>query len=170
MHRAPTMIVLGMDPGTARVGFALVEREGSSLRTVDFGLIETAEPCLADRLRTIHERTHALIKRHRPDLMSLERLMFSVNKKTALDVARSLGVITLAAAQHDLPVFEYTPPEVKLAVVGYGSADKKQVQFMVAKLLGLASAPKPDDVADALAIALTHALRGSVCAGLARPH
>jgi len=161
------MIVLGMDPGTARVGFALVQREGSALCALDYGLIGTSEACLATRLRAIHEQTHELISRHRPDLMSLERLLFSVNKKTALDVARSLGVIALAAAQHDLPIFEYTPPEVKLAVVGYGGADKKQVQFMVTKLLRLTEIPTPDDVADALAIALTHALRGPSVASIA---
>lgn len=153
------MLVLGIDPGLERIGYAAVRREGSRLVPVEYGLIETPRIGLADRLRLVHERTSALLDRVKPDAVATESLLFSVNRKTAMDVAKSLGVILLAIAQDGAPWTEYAPPEVKLSVVGNGAADKKQVQFMVTRLLGLSETPKPDDVADALAIAVCHALR-----------
>ena len=156
------MLILGVDPGLERVGYGLVRREGSKLTPVRFGLIETPRILLPDRLRMIYEQLGLLMQETNPDAMATERLMFSVNRKTAMDVAKGLGVILLAGAQRGLPTIEYTPPEIKLAVVGTGAADKKQVQFMVTKLLSLSETPKPDDVADALAIAICHAFRSRI--------
>jgi crossover junction endodeoxyribonuclease RuvC len=153
------MLILGVDPGLERIGYGLVRREGSRLTAMRFGLIETPRINLPDRLRLIYEQLGLLMEETAPDAMATERLMFSVNRKTAMDVAKGLGVILLAGAQRGLPTAEYTPPEIKQAVVGNGAADKKQVQFMVAKLLSLQETPKPDDVADALAIAICHAFR-----------
>ncbi|MCW5943031.1 MAG: crossover junction endodeoxyribonuclease RuvC [Fimbriimonadaceae bacterium] len=153
------MLVLGIDPGLERIGYGAVRREGSRLIPVEYGLIETPRIGLADRLALVHEEVSALLVRARPDAVATEKLLFSVNRKTAMDVAKSLGVILLAIARHGAPWTEYAPPEIKLSVVGNGSAEKKQVQFMVTRLLGLSVAPKPDDVSDALAIAVCHALR-----------
>lgn len=153
------MLILGVDPGLERIGYGFVRREGSRLTAVRYGLIETPRIQLPDRLRLIYEQLGLLIQEMDPETMATERLMFSVNRKTAMDVAKGLGVVLLAGAQRGLPCAEYTPPEIKQAVVGNGAADKKQVQFMVGKLLSLQEVPKPDDVADALAIAICHAFR-----------
>ncbi len=153
------MLILGIDPGLERIGVALVRREGSRLHSEHHGLIETPRILLPDRLRLIHEQMTELLDRFKPDAVATERQLFAANKTTALDVAKALGVVLLCTSQHGLPWAEYTPPEVKFAVVGNGAADKKQVQFMVTKLLSLPAPPKPDDVADALAIAICHALR-----------
>ena len=155
------MIILGIDPGYGRVGFAVVEKIGSRLRPVEFGLIETPPIAMPDRLKMIYERTLEIIDTHKPDAMATERLLFTVNKTTAMDVAKALGVIMLAGQTRGLQWREYSPPEVKQAVVGNGAADKKQVQFMVTKLLGLKETPKPDDVADALAIAICHSFHSA---------
>lgn len=152
-------LVLGIDPGLERVGFGLVRREGSKLICVEFGLIETPRIELTDRLNMVYEQVTALIERTKPDAFAIEKLLFSVNVKTAMDVAKSIGVILLAANRCNLPITEYGPSEIKLSIVGNGAAEKHQIQFMVTKLLGLAKAPKPDDVSDALAIAICHALR-----------
>lgn len=156
------MRILGIDPGLERVGFGVIDREGSRLRPIAHGLIETPRIALPDRLRMIHEGVTNLIAEHKPDQLATERLLFSVNKKTAMDVAKGLGVVLLAGAQAGLPWMEMTPPEIKLAVVGNGAAEKKQVQFMVVRLLNLTETPKPDDVADALAIAIAAALRARI--------
>ncbi|HVT13941.1 MAG TPA: crossover junction endodeoxyribonuclease RuvC [Fimbriimonadaceae bacterium] len=156
------MRILGIDPGLERIGYGLVLREGSALRPIEFGLIESPRVALPDRLRLIDEQFRELLARHAPDAVATERQLFAANKTTALDVAKSLGVILLACGQKGLPWAEYTPPQVKLAVVGTGAADKKQVQFMVTKLLGLEKAPKPDDVADALAVAICHAFQSRI--------
>lgn len=156
------MRILGIDPGLERVGYGVIDREGSRLTVIEHGLIKTPKIALPDRLRLIHEETVALLERSRPDAIATERLLFSVNKTTAMDVAKALGVVLLCSAQHGYPWAEYSPPEVKQAVVGNGSAEKKQVQFMVCKLLSLREAPKPDDVADALAIAICHAFRSRI--------
>jgi crossover junction endodeoxyribonuclease RuvC len=153
------MIILGIDPGLERIGYAFIRRAGSRIEPLDYGLIETPRIDLASRLLLIHEGIEALIQTHRPDCAAIEKLLFSVNKTTAMDVAKASGVLMLACRQAGLEIQEITPPEVKLGVVGYGSADKKQVQFMVGKLLGLATPPKPDDVADACAVAIAHAFR-----------
>ena len=156
------MTILGVDPGLERIGFGVVRREGSRLTVLDYGLIETPRISVPDRVRILHERIVEIIDEHRPDALATERLLFAVNKTTAMDVAKALGVVLLAGSQKGLPWCEYSPPEVKQSVVGNGSADKKQVQFMVTKLLSLPRPPKPDDVADALAIAVTHAFRSRV--------
>jgi crossover junction endodeoxyribonuclease RuvC len=154
--------ILGIDPGLERIGYGLVTRQGSRIEMVECGLIRTPQIPLPDRLRMVHEEVSALIARCEPDAMATERLLFSVNKTTAMDVSKALGVVLLGASLAGLPWAEYSPPEVKQAVVGNGNADKKQVQFMVSKLLSLQTAPKPDDVADALAIAICHAFRSRV--------
>jgi crossover junction endodeoxyribonuclease RuvC len=153
------MTILGIDPGLERIGYGLVRRDGSRLEVIDYGLIQTPRIALPDRLALLHDALGTLMRKHQPDAMATERLLFAVNKTTALDVSKALGVILLTAQQHGLPWTEYTPPEIKLAVVGNGAAEKKQVQFMVTKLLALKETPKPDDVADALAIAICHAFR-----------
>jgi crossover junction endodeoxyribonuclease RuvC len=156
------MVILGIDPGLERIGYGLVRREGSALKEIEHGLIVSPRIAIPDRLRLIDEQFRELLDRHQPDAVATERQLFAANKTTALDVAKALGVILLACGQRGLPWAEYTPPQVKLAVVGNGAADKRQVQFMVTKLLSLAQTPKPDDVADALAIAICHAFRSRV--------
>jgi crossover junction endodeoxyribonuclease RuvC len=152
------MIILGIDPGIARVGWAVIETARPTLKTISFGCIETdkgEKPEL--RLQEIHEAIKVLCKKFRPDCMSVEDLFFATNAKTAIGVGQSRGVILLAAAQAHIPVISYTPLAIKRAITGDGTADKKQVLFMVMKQLKLVSAPKLDDTADALAIAMTHA-------------
>jgi crossover junction endodeoxyribonuclease RuvC len=156
------MTILGIDPGLERIGYGVVRREGSRITPVTYGLIQTPRIAVPDRVRITHEEVLKLIDEHRPDCMATERLLFTVNKTNAMDVAKSLGVILLASSERGLPWAEYSPPEVKQSVTGFGNADKKQVQFMVTRLLGLAATPKPDDVADALAIAITHSMRTRV--------
>jgi crossover junction endodeoxyribonuclease RuvC len=156
------LIVLGIDPGTARTGYGLVERTGSSLRSLDYGCIETtSEWTLPQRLLAIHGVVTHLIETYRPELVAVERLFFNKNVQTAFAVGQARGAVLLTAAQHSLPVFEYGPHEVKMAVTGYGRAQKDQVQRMVQVVLGLAQLPRPDDAADALAVAicLAHAHR-----------
>lgn len=153
------MLILGVDPGLERVGFGLIVREGSKLQAVEYGLIETPRIEIADRLTMLHDQMRELIERTQPDALAIERLVFAANRTTAFDVAKAIGVILLAGASLGKPWTEYAPPEIKQAVVGQGNADKRQVQFMVTKLLSLAKPPKPDDVSDALAIAICHAFR-----------
>jgi crossover junction endodeoxyribonuclease RuvC len=149
------MIVLGIDPGTAALGYGIVERTGSRLRLVDAGCLETpASWALPQRLLTIHRLVVDQIELHRPDLVAVERLFFSKNAQTAFAVGQARGVVLLAAAAAEVPVREATPNEVKTAVTGYGAADKEQVGRMVALLLDLEAPPSPDDAADAVAIAI----------------
>ncbi len=156
------MKILGIDPGLERIGWALIRRDGSRLEALEFGLIQTPRVELPTRLRMVHEQACELFDRLEPDALATERQLFAANKTTALLVAHALGVVLLAGSQRGLKWTEYTPPEIKLAVVGNGAADKKQVQFMVQRLLSLKEVPKPDDVADALAIAICHATRSRV--------
>jgi crossover junction endodeoxyribonuclease RuvC len=156
------LIVLGIDPGTAQTGYGLVERTGSRLRAIDYGCLETPATLeLPQRLVLIQDGLAELIETHRPDLVAVERLFFNRNVQTALAVGHARGVALLTAARYSLPVHEYGPSEVKMAVTGYGRAEKSQVQRMVQSVLGLATLPRPDDAADALAIAicLAHAYR-----------
>ena len=149
------MIVLGIDPGTARTGYGIVAREGGALRMLDYGCLETiADRSLGARLLLIHEALVDLIETHRPEAMGVERLFFNRNVQTAFAVGQARGVVLLAAAQHSVPVYEYGPHEVKLAVTGYGRASKEQVQRMVQLVLSMAELPRPDDAADALAVAV----------------
>ena len=148
------MIVLGIDPGTAALGYGIVERSGGRLREVDHGcLVTSADLSMPERLLAIHSLVDELIGLHQPDLVAVERLFFSRNVQTAFAVGQARGVVLLAAAQHGAPVREATPSEVKVAVTGYGAADKAQVARMVELVLGMSDLPRPDDAADALAIA-----------------
>ena len=148
------MKVLGIDPGTAALGYGIVERTGGRLREVDHGCLTTSpDLTLPERLLAIHSLVEELIGLHEPDVMGVERLFFSRNVQTALAVGQARGVVLLAAAQHGTPVREATPNEVKSAIAGYGAADKEQVQRMVQLVLGMSERPRPDDAADALAIA-----------------
>jgi crossover junction endodeoxyribonuclease RuvC len=151
--------ILGIDPGLERIGFGAIERVGSQFRLIEHGLVRSEPGPLPGRLVTIDAQVRDLITRVRPDAVATERLLFTVNKTTAMDVAKALGVVLAVVGAAGLDWAEYAPPEVKRAVVGNGSADKRQVQFMVTRILGLTETPKPDDVADALAIALTHGFR-----------
>ena len=154
------MIVLGIDPGTAALGYGIIDRTGSRLRAVDHGAFSTpADLTLPERLLAIHSFLLDLIELHAPALIGVERIFHSRNVQTALAVGHARGVVLLAAAEHDIEVREATPSEVKLAVTGYGAADKAQVATMVATILGLAEVPTPDDAADALAIAIWTAHR-----------
>lgn len=149
------MIVLGIDPGTASLGYGIVERTGAALRSVDYGVITTSPDLpLSDRLLAIHRLVTDLVELHRPAVVGVERLFFGTNAQTALGVGQARGVVLLAAAQHAIPVREATPNEVKSAIAGYGAADKGQVQRMVRLVLGLRELPTPDDAADALAMAI----------------
>jgi crossover junction endodeoxyribonuclease RuvC len=154
------VIILGIDPGTASLGYGVVERTGGHLREIDHGCLTTSpSQGLPDRLLAIHACVTELIETHRPSLVAVERLFFSRNAQTALGVGHARGVVLLAAAQAGLPVREATPSEVKTAVSGSGVAEKEQVGRMVALILGLATIPRPDDAADALAIAIWAANR-----------
>ena len=148
------MIILGIDPGTAALGYGIVERTGGRLREVDHGcLVTSADLPLPERLLAIHTLIDELLALHKPELMGVERLFFSKNVQTAFGVGQARGVVLLAAAQHGVPVREATPSEVKSAIAGHGAADKDQVARMVQLVLGMAELPRPDDAADALAIA-----------------
>ena len=156
------MIVLGIDPGTAALGYGIIDQTASKLRAVDFGcLTTTPDRSLPERLDAIHRFVRDLIVLHEPDLVGVERLFFSRNAQTAFAVGQARGVVLLAAAQAGLPVVEATPNEVKLAIAGDGAADKTGVQRMLQLVLELASPPTPDDAADALAIAVWAAGAGS---------
>lgn len=149
------MIVLGIDPGTAATGYGIVERTGSKLRAIDYGCLETLPTQeLPQRLLEIHQAIIELIDTHHPSLLGVERLFFNKNVRTAFAVGQARGVVLLAAAERGIPVFEYGPHEVKMAVTGYGRADKRQVQLMVQVILGMSVLPRPDDAADALAVAI----------------
>jgi crossover junction endodeoxyribonuclease RuvC len=149
------VIILGIDPGTAALGYGIVESSRGRLREVDHGcLVTSPDTALPDRLLAIHTLVDELVAVHGPGLMAVERLFFSKNAQTAFGVGQARGVVLLAAAQHRVPVVEATPNEVKSAVAGYGAADKEQVQRMVQVVLGMAERPHPDDAADALAIAV----------------
>ncbi|HEX5324210.1 MAG TPA: crossover junction endodeoxyribonuclease RuvC [Capsulimonadaceae bacterium] len=152
------MKVLGFDPGTATTGFGVIEELHGKLAMRAVGAIQTPASMAAPlRLKAIYDEVNRLINDHVPDFVATERLFFSKNEATALSVGRTIGVILLAVAQRGLPWQEYTPLQVKQAVTGIGTADKKQVQFMVTRLLALDKIPKPDDAADALAVAICHA-------------
>ena len=151
------MIVLGIDPGTAATGYGIVERTGSKLRAVDYGCLETLPTQeLPQRLLEIHQAILELIETHKPSLLGVERIFFNKNVRTALSVGQARGVAILAAAHAGCVIAEYTPLQVKQAVVGYGRAEKEQVQRMVQILLHMDHIPQPDDAADALAVAICH--------------
>ena len=152
------MIILGIDPGLAIVGWGVIDYQSSRFRTIAYGSVQTpAGTRTEERLKAIYEGVVQLIKEYHPDAMAIEELFFNTNITTGIRVAEARGVSLLAAEQAGITIQEYTPLQVKQAVVGYGRAEKKQVISMVTMLLGLPKPPKPDDTADALAIAICHA-------------
>ncbi|MBQ3410024.1 crossover junction endodeoxyribonuclease RuvC [Candidatus Saccharibacteria bacterium] len=151
--------ILGIDPGTGICGFGVIEVGGKSPRMLDNGVIATPPHTpLEDRLLDIYESLNEIIDQDKPDEVSIEKLFFTKNITTGISVAEARGVVLLVCKQHHLPVYEYTPNEIKKTMTGYGSADKKQMQEMVKLHLKLNQIPKPDDAADALAAAITHSL------------
>ncbi|MCS6963861.1 crossover junction endodeoxyribonuclease RuvC [Thermoflexus sp.] len=151
------MRVLGIDPGIAITGYGLVEDRAGDLEALAYGDIRTpAEEPLPLRLRRLYEAIRALLQHYQPDVAAVERVFFGRNVTTAFAVGQARGVALLALAQAEIPVYEYTPADVKQALVGYGSAPKAQIQAMVRMLLRLPEIPRPDDVADALAVAICH--------------
>ncbi len=152
------MTVLGIDPGYAIVGYGVIKFDNMRFRPTEYGAITTpAKTLFSERLERIFNGVTTIIEKYNPDALSIEKLYFNTNTTTAIDVAQARGAIVLAAKLKGVPVFEYTPLQVKQAVTGYGRAEKKQVQEMVKHILRLESVPKPDDTADALAIAICHA-------------
>lgn len=156
------MIVLGIDPGYAIVGFGVVEYKNSRFRLIEYGAITTdAGTPFNRRLEIIYDGLLELIEKYKPEAMSVEKVFYNSNAKTVIDVSQARGVIMLAAQKTGTKVYEYTPLQVKQSVVGYGRAEKKQVQDMTKRILSLSEIPKPDDAADALAMAICHAHAGS---------
>lgn len=152
------MRIVGIDPGYAIVGYGCVDYNGNRFAPVDYGVITT--PASADftmRLFDIDREITALLEKSKPDALAIEKLFFTTNQKTAIDVAQARGVLLVCAVKAGIPIFEYTPLQVKQAVVGYGKAEKQQVMELTRMILGLKDIPRPDDAADALAIAICHA-------------
>ncbi len=158
------MIILGIDPGIAIVGWGVIDYNGmgTKIKPVAFGSITTpSEEKTEDRIKDVYDSLNIIIEKHKPEAVAIEELFFNTNQKTGIIVAEARGCILLSCRQHNLPIFEYTPLQIKQAVVGYGRAQKKQVIDMVTMFLGLREAPKPDDTADALAAAICHAHTGT---------
>lgn len=152
------MIIIGIDPGYAIVGFGVIEYKANKFRVLDYGAITTSkDDDLNDRLLQIYNQLCVVMDSYKPDALSIEKLFFNTNATTAIGVAEARGVCLLAAKQRGLDIAEYTPLQVKQAVTGYGKAVKQQVQEMTRMLLNLQKVPKPDDTADALAVAICHA-------------
>ena len=156
------MIILGVDPGIAIVGWGVIEYDRGKMRAIDYGAITTSSDIKTeDRITVVFRELTAIMERYKPDAMAIEELFFNTNQKTGIIVAEARGVMLLAARLHEIPVFEYTPLQIKQAVVGYGRAEKHQVIRMVTEFLSLEKPPKPDDTADALACAITHGNTGT---------
>lgn len=157
------MRILGIDPGYAIVGFGVIDYAGANFKPIDYGAILTESYMpFTKRLCMIDSDIHEILEKYQPDCMAIEKLYFTSNQKTAIDVAQARGILILNASKKNIPVYEYTPLQVKMAVVGYGKAIKKQVMEMTKNILKLNHIPKPDDAADALAIAICH---GHCCQG-----
>jgi len=151
------VIILGIDPGYGLVGFGVIEKNGGNINVLDFGCISTSkDDKLSRRLEIISDCMHQLLDKWKPDEMAIEKLFFNKNVTTGIPVAQARGVILLSAQERNIPIYQYTPQNIKMALTGMGKADKKQVQFMVKTVLGLREVPKPDDAADALAVAICH--------------
>ena len=149
------MYILGIDPGLAIVGWAVIEYDRGKIRPIDYGAVRTpAHTPTEDRLVSIYQQINEIIEKYKPHRLSIEELFFNTNQTTAIAVAEARGVILLCAKQHRLIIHEYTPLQVKQSVVGYGRAEKHQVISMVTAMLGLSKPPKPDDTADAIALAI----------------
>lgn len=151
------MFIMGVDPGTAITGYGLIRYDGSRFSLVECGCVRTSpESPMSDRLNTLYRELTGIIRQYKPEQFAIEELFFNKNARTALAVGHARGVAMLAASSSGMPVFEYTPLQVKQAVTGFGRAAKTQVQYMVKTILALPEAPAPDDVADALAVAICH--------------
>lgn len=151
------MIILGIDPGYAIIGYGIVEANGGKYTPISYGAIITKpDKRFSERLKIVYEDLTEIIQRYRPETVSIEKLFFHTNQKTVIEVAQARGVILFAIEKSGLPFYEYTPLQVKTAVTGYGRADKKQVMEMTRRLLKLKELPRPDDAADALAMAICH--------------
>lgn len=151
------MRILGIDPGYAIVGYGIVEYDGFRFDTVAYGAITTpTDKTFPERLKMIYDDLSFIIKKYHPEHLSIEKLYFNTNTTTAIDVAQARGAILLCATENDMPIFEYTPLQVKQAITGYGRAEKQQVMEMIKRFLSLNAIPKPDDTADALAVAVCH--------------
>ncbi len=149
------MIILGIDPGTAICGYGLIENVQGNLKALKYGAITTnSKSPMPNRLEKIFDELNNLIKEYQPDVMGIEKLFFGRNATTAIPVGQARGIVLLSAVKNNLKIIERTPNEIKLSVTGYGGASKQQIIFMVTKLLHLKEEPKPDDVADALAVAI----------------
>ncbi len=152
------MIILGIDPGYATVGYGVLDYVAGRYKVLAYGAITTpAKTPFEWRLNQVYDAVADIIEKHRPEVLAIEKLFFTTNQKTAIDVAQARGVIMLAAVRQHLTVYEYTPLQVKQSVVGYGKAEKQQVMELTKRILALKALPKPDDVADALAVAICHA-------------
>ncbi len=151
------MIILGIDPGYAIVGYGVTVYDKTKFKLLDYGAITTNAGTLFEyRIKDVYDGINELINKYNPDAISIEQLFFTSNQKTAIMVAQARGVVLLAATNHGIPIYEYTPLQVKQSVVGYGRAEKKQVMEMTRIIMGLDKVPKPDDAADALAVAICH--------------
>ncbi len=152
------MVILGIDPGYGTIGYGVIDKNGSKITPIDYGVIQTPkDEGIAVRLAMIYEALSTLIKKYRPEEIAVEELFFNTNITTGIKVAQARGVILLCAVQECGRLYEYTPLMVKQSLTGNGRADKKQIQYMVKMMLHLKSEPKPDDAADALAVAICHA-------------
>ncbi len=150
------MIILGIDPGTANTGYGLIEKSQEGIKFLACGCIKTfPDRSPQDRLNEIFNELNKLIKKYKPDILSVEKLFFFKNVKTAIPVSQAKGIILLVAAKKKIPIYEFTPLEVKMIITGYGRAQKKQVQEVIKRLLDLEKAPSPDDAADALGVAIS---------------
>lgn len=153
------MIILGIDPGIAIMGYGLIDVEGSRIRVIENGVLTTSSKTpTPERLKILYDNLDQIITEYKPDEYAIEELFFNQNVKTAILVGHARGVQVLCAEDNNLPIYEYTPLQIKQAITGYGRASKKQMQLTVSTLLNLKEIPKPDDAADALAVALCHAL------------
>lgn len=151
------MRILGIDPGYAILGWGIIDMKGNHFSVIDYGAVTTdASMAMPDRLKCLYSSLMDIIAKHRPEAAAIEELFFNNNAKTAINVGQARGVAVLACASNDLDISEYTPLQIKQALVGYGRADKKQVQIMTKAILNLDEIPKPDDTADALAAAVCH--------------
>ncbi len=158
------MRILGIDPGYAIVGFGISDYTGKNFMPVEYGAILTeAHTDFPERLKAIADDMDFICERYKPECMAIEKLFFTNNQKTGIDVAQARGIILLSAIRHNITIYEYTPLQVKQAVVGYGKAEKKQVMDMTRRILKLDQIPKPDDAADALALTICH---GHCCKGI----
>lgn len=153
------MIILGIDPGIAIMGYGIIEFKENKVKVLENGVVTTSSKTKTGRrLELLYDNLHQIIKEFKPDEFAIEELFFNSNVKTAITVGHARGVQVLCAQQHMLPIYEYTPLQIKQAITGYGRASKSQMQLTVTRLLNLKEMPKPDDAADALSVALCHAL------------